>query len=64
MGQYCTKLAHPTLKHIGTYGEQARKLAFVDSAAKCDLERYRDQDARTPNLALFHSSAEFLIIYS
>lgn len=31
------------LKNIGTYGLQASRLAFVDSAARCDLGRYRGQ---------------------
>lgn len=31
------------LKNIGTYGSQASRLAFVDSAVKCDMGRYGGQ---------------------
>lgn len=43
MGQWCTGVARPLLEHIGTYGAQAGRLAFVDSAVRCDLGRHGGQ---------------------
>lgn len=65
MGQCFTEVARPLLKHIGTYGAQAGRLAFVDSAVRCDLGRYRGQrgeDSEPDSVSQF--SRGFLVIYS
>lgn len=59
------ELARPLFEHSGTYGEQAGRLAFVDSAVRCDLAGIEVREVRrTLNLTVFHSLVGFLGIYS